>query len=165
MIMIVSVLYSSSKPPTDSMCLDVGRAIANAGHDLLVMPGDGMPKITRAYKDAGGLKVVMLFPDADDFGTEHVDKYRHLADDLVVGMSWAEANCEITKRSDIVVVTGMGPGALIELGFIKYNFSFFKKPQKLVLLKGIELPSILEECYKEIGLPVDRVASASELFL
>jgi hypothetical protein len=155
---IASVLYSN-KGADGKALKSAGEAIARGGHELLFIPGKASATIAKAYKAAGGKRTIAFFPKRGDFGTKHIDEYAPLADERITNVSWPEADCEITKRADVVVVLGIDAGTLIELGFVKYNYKFFRKPKKLVIVGGVKLPLVLEECFKEIGIPVERATT------
>jgi len=114
----------------------VGKALAEKGHAILMVPEGAMLAVARAYKRAGGKEFVGLVPSADtEWGCEHVNATE--CDRTIDGFTWVEAPYQLVKNADAFIELGFGTGTCMELNFVKYNNRFLGENKKVIVVKEL----------------------------
>lgn len=135
----------------------IGRILAEKNCELWINSDKGMlVAISRAYKDFGGKKCVVLYPDkGEPWPKEHATPYIRYADELRKEQNWFWSNYNVTALPDICICVGLSAGTLSELAYIKWNHQLkCGNLKKLVgikeLLRDGRFPSEIEIDIKEI---------------
>lgn len=141
----------------------IGGILAQSNCELWINGDQGMLVATgRAYKDSGGKKLTVLYPEkGDPWPKEHALPYVKNADELRKEPDWFRSNYNVTALPDICICVGLSAGTLSELAYIKWNYQFKRgNLKKLVaikeLLRGESLPPEIEVDIKEIVQYLDR---------
>lgn len=141
----------------------IGKILAAANTELWINSDQGMlVAIGRAYKELGGKKCVVLYPDkGEPWPKDHATPYIKYADKIRKELNWFWSNYSVTAEVDICICVGLSAGTLSELAYIKWNYQFkCGKLKKLVaikeLLRGGELPPEIEVEIKEITQYVNK---------
>lgn len=101
----------------------IGKILAEANCELWINSDKGMlVAIGRAYKDFGGKKLVILYPEkGEPWPKEHTKPYIKNADELRKEPNWFWSNYNVTALPDLVICVGLSAGTLSELAYIKWN--------------------------------------------
>lgn len=161
----VTDFTSATEDVMRERCRNVGELLARKGHELVITPGAGVAElVARAYKAAGGEKVVGLVPKPSDFPVSHLTPFLSLVDERVEPASWAELEFLITRISDAVIVVGLSSGVFLELGCIKYNKRYYGSPKSMMVFTDTaELPGVMVQELLAEGIAFNRVGKADEL--
>ncbi|MBW2982909.1 hypothetical protein KY327_01245 [Candidatus Woesearchaeota archaeon] len=136
----------------------VGKAVADAGHELrVVFNYGGMLKLVGdAYKEAGGKLTMIATRNDYDWDVEHYLGDLAHADEVEEKPSWHDMLLSLVTDSDVVVCAGLSSGVLVELGYMKWNVQDERgKVQKLVLVEDLLRDGRLPP---ELGVELDRIA-------
>lgn len=135
----------------------IGKILAEADCELWVNSDKGMlVAIGRSYKDFGGKKLVVLYPDkGEPWPKEHSKPYIKNADEIRKEPNWFWSNYNVTALPDLCVCVGLSAGTLSELAYIKWNYQLkCGNLKKLIaiqeLLRGNSLPLEIEDDIKPI---------------
>lgn len=142
---------------------DLGKLIAQKGHEIVVIPDRGIPvEVVKAYKENSGKKVYGIVPTKDKkYGTKHIEPYLKLIDDKIEVDSWYDANGEIAASGDVCIVIGMSLGIIVEVALLKYHYRYLKSKTKLIIFKNTLSTPIPQEIAEEI--PITYINSLEEL--
>jgi hypothetical protein len=143
--MLVSVLGSSDfkkiarlqgkkESAVRGLYASVGEALAKKGANLLVTPDKGIVEVVKAYKKAGGRKVVGIVPRADDvWGIEHLKPHLKHVDEELNPRDWFTTPYYLVQMPDYVVCLNITTGVFGELAFVKWLHKFNKlKPKRVI---------------------------------
>jgi len=102
----------------------IGKILAETDCELWVNSDRGMlVAIGRAYKDFGGKKLVVLYPDkGEPWPKEHAKPYVKNTDELKKEPNWFWSNYNVTALPDLCICVGLSAGTLSELAYIKWNY-------------------------------------------
>lgn len=102
----------------------IGKILTEADCELWVNSDKGMlVAIGRAYKDFGGKKLVVLYPDkGEPWPKEHTKPYIKNADEIRKEPNWFWSNYNVTALPDLCICVGLSAGTLSELAYIKWNY-------------------------------------------
>jgi len=135
----------------------IGKILAEIDCELWINSDKGMlVAISRAYKNFGGKKCVVLYPEkGEPWPKEHATPYIRYADELRKEPNWFWSNYNVTAIPDICICVGLSAGTLSELAYIKWNYQLkCGNLKKLIaireLLRDGSLPPEIEEDVKEI---------------
>lgn len=135
----------------------IGKILAEANCELWVNSDKGMlVAIGKAYKNFGGEKLVILYPDkGEPWPKEHATPYIKYADDLRKEQNWFWSNYNVTALTDLCICVGLSAGTLSELAYIKWNYQLkCGNLKKLIgvkeLLRDGKFPPEIEVDIKEI---------------
>lgn len=135
----------------------IGKILAEEKCELWINSDKGMlVAIGRAYKDFGGEKLVILYPDkGEPWPKEHAKPYIKNADELRKELNWFWSNYNVTALPDLCICVGLSASTLSELAYIKWNYQLkCGNLKKLIsikeLLRNGELPPEIEVDIKEI---------------
>ncbi len=133
---------------------DLGKLIAQKGHELVIIPDRGIPiEVAKAYKQNKGKKLYGIVPRKDKkFGTKHIRPYLNLIDESIEVDSWYDANGEIAASGDVCIVIGMSPGIMAEIALLKYHYRYFKSKTRLVIFRNTISSPIPKEIEEEISI-------------
>ncbi len=112
--------------------------------------------IGRAYKNFGGKKCIVLYPNkGEPWPKNHAVPYIKYAHELRKEPNWFWSNYNVTALPDICICVGLGAGTLSELAYIKWNYQLkCGNLKKLVVIKELlrerKLPPEIEVDIKEI---------------
>lgn len=153
-----------SEPELDSIIREVGALLAKLGAEIVIVPARGIPyEVAKAYKEAGGKKVIGLVPRDDKrYGIKHIEEYLQIADEEVNIGSWYDLNGEIASYGDAAICIGLSPGAMLDICFMKYHQKYLGSKTRLIIFKNTvseKLPPELEEDLKGMVY----IASVQEL--
>lgn len=142
----------------------IGEVLAKRNCELWVNSDKGMlVAVARAYKNSGGKKCVVLYPDkGEPWPKEHATPYIRYADELRKEPNWFWSNYNVVALPDICICVGLSAGTLSELAYIKWNHQFkCGNLKKLVaikeLLRGETMPAEIEEETREIIHYLEKV--------
>jgi len=141
----------------------VGKILAETNCELWINSDKGMlVAIGRAYKDFGGEKLVILYPEkGEPWSKEHTKPYIKNADEIRKEPNWFWSNYNVTALPDLCVCVGLGAGVLSELAYIKWNYQLkCGNLKKLIgikeLLRGEKFPPEIEEDIKDIVQYIEK---------
>jgi predicted Rossmann-fold nucleotide-binding protein len=104
---------------------DAGRAIATSGHELVVVPDQGVPVIAaRAYRDAAGRRVLGLIPTSGHSAkgaTSRVQRNSSLCDESYRDLTWYEQHSKLVKVADAMLCVGVSCGTICEIAWTKWT--------------------------------------------
>ncbi|MBU1201138.1 MAG: hypothetical protein KJ583_01760 [Nanoarchaeota archaeon] len=95
--------------------------LASTGHELVITPdvGSVQEMLVRTYKDFYGKRVFGIVPlDDDEFGVKNLDL--SLPDEVVDCKTWRNQPEKLCEESDILLVLGLSPGAMVEICYSKW---------------------------------------------
>ena len=149
----------------------IGEILAKTNCELWVNSDKGMiVAVARAYKNAGGKKCVVLYPDkGEPWPKEHATPYIRYADELRKEQNWFWSNYNVVALPDICICVGLSAGTLSELAYIKWNHQFkCGNLKKLLAIKEllrdeIMIPEI-EEDIREVIQYVKKVEDLNSFF-
>jgi hypothetical protein len=165
----LSELLGLSKKQILDMAVQIGKAIADAEHELWVNPDGGMlAAVAEAYKAHGGKNLVMLAPrSSNPWPVDHAQPFLQIADQVRMRPSWFQTNYAVVSEVDICVCVGLSTGTFSELAYIKWDVkhdSQTKRLKKLLvvreLVRGGELPP---EFFGKLGDVLQYVDTIEEL--
>ena len=135
----------------------IGKILAEESCELWINSDKGMlVAIGRAYKDYGGKKLVILYPDkGEPWPKEHTKPYIKNADEIRKEPNWFCSNYNVTALPDLCICVGLSAGTLSELAYIKWNYQLkCGNLKKLIgiqeLIRGGKLPLEIEDDIKDI---------------
>ena len=135
----------------------LGKILAEYQCELLVNSDGGMVSaVAKAYKDAGGNRLVILYPKkGEPWPNKHAKLYIRDADKLSKQPNWFWANYQVVTAPDICVCVGLSAGTLSELAYIKWNRQFHRGRLKHLvviqeLVRGKRIPPEIEVEIKDI---------------
>ena len=99
----------------------IAETIARSGHEMVILPEQGSVQemLSKKYKDLGGKKVIGIVPKDDvEFGIENLNEF--MVDEIVNCKTWRNQPEKLCEESDILVVVGLSPGAVIEISYSKW---------------------------------------------
>jgi hypothetical protein len=171
--MLVSILASSdfkkiagfqSKKESEVRGLysAVGKALAKKGTSLLVTPDKGVVEVAKAYKKAGGKKVIGVVPRCDEvWGIEHLKPHLKYIDEELNPRDWFTAPYYLVQMPDYIVCLNLTTGVYGELVFVKWLHEFNKlKPKKVVSF--VRFPREVEHDIRPITKYVTSVEQLSK---
>lgn len=141
----------------------IGQIIAENNCELLINSDQGMlVAIGRAYRNAGGKKCIVLYPNkGEPWPKEHAEPYVKYAHELRKEKNWFWSNYNVTALPDICVYVGHSAGGLSELAYIKWNRQLkCGNLKKLIVIKELvrdgKLPLEIEADIKDIVQYVNK---------
>jgi len=148
----------------------IGKILAEANCELWVNSDRGMlVAIGRAYKDFGGKKLVVLYPDkGEPWPKEHAKPYVKNTDELKKEPNWFWSNYNVTTLPDLCICVGLSAGTLSELAYIKWNYQLkCGNLKKLIviqeLIRGEKLPLEIEEDIRPIVQYINKTEDLEDL--
>lgn len=99
----------------------IAEYLASTPHEIVVMPAHDTAQglIASAYKDYKGKKVIGLVPEDDvEWGLLNIDG--RVADETINCGTWRNQPEKLCEESDVFLVVGLSPGAMIELCYSKW---------------------------------------------
>ena len=152
-----------SKEELKGIIKELGKLIAEKGHELIIIPDIGIPvEVAKAYKASDGKRVYGIVPTKDKrFGTKHIQPYLHLLDEQIEVDSWYDADGEIAAAGDVCIVVGMSPGIMREVSVLKYHYRYLNSKTKLIWFKNTISSPVPKEIEEEI--PIKYINSVKEL--
>ncbi|MBU0666665.1 MAG: hypothetical protein ABIC91_06320 [Nanoarchaeota archaeon] len=127
---------------------NIGKQIALTGHELVVVPAQTNAPgiIAKAYKNAGGKRIIGIIPtDDDDWGLLDVEP--SLADEIITCGTWRNQPEKLCEESDVLLVVGYSPGAMIEICYTKWF-----KVKKVLIVKNYISAKLHPEIEKDLDL-------------
>lgn len=152
-----------SKEELKDLITNLGKLIAEKGHELVIIPDRGIPiEVAKIYKKHGGKKVYGVIPTKDkQYGTKYIKPYLSLVDERIEVDSWYDADGEIAASGDICIVVGMSPGIMREVTVLKYHYRYLNSKTKVVWFKNTISSLIPKEIEEEI--PIIYINSINDL--
>lgn len=102
-----------------------GRKLAEAGHELVVVPDQGVAVIAaEAYRGARGRRLLGLIPgsgDSAEGATSRVNRNSRMCDDTHRGLTWHEQHSRIVELTDAMICVGMSCGTMCEIAWTKWT--------------------------------------------
>ena len=148
----------------------IGKILAETDCELWVNSDKGMlVAIARAYKDFGGKKLVILYPDkGEPWPKEHSKPYIKNADEIRKELNWFWSNYNVTALPDLCICVGLSAGTLSELAYIKWNYQLkCGNLKKLIgikeLLRDGKLPAEIEVDIKDIVQYIDKTEDLEDV--
>lgn len=144
---------SISEPELDSLIEGTGRLLARIGAEIVIVPARGIPyDVARAYRKAGGKKVIGLVPrDDKKYGIEHIKGYLHISDEEVNTGNWYTLNGEIASYGDAAVCIGLSPGAMLDICFMKYHRKYLGSKTVLIVFRNTVSQGLPLEVGEDLG--------------
>lgn len=145
------------------LIVDIGRYLAEKGHDLIIIPDRGVPlEVAKIYKENKGKRLFGIVPVNDkEFGIEYIGANLSLLDEKIPVDHWYDADGKIAASGAVTIIIGMSPGIVREITVMKYHYKYLHSKTKLIWFRNTidqELPkSIMEE------IPMTYVNSFEEL--
>ena len=100
----------------------IAEHLAKTGHEIIIMPSQNQTSqsiVAQTYKDYRGKKVIGIIPmDDTEWGLLDIDE--HFADENINCGTWRNQPETFCEKSDILLVIGLSPGAMIELCYTKW---------------------------------------------
>jgi hypothetical protein len=120
---------------TQSYIKEMGKLLARYIEELIITPDYGIYlEIAKAYKKAGGKKLIGMFPEDERFGTKQLkENFKFCDETRSIKGDWYKLGAEITIQGEIVICTGYSPGVMIELSYLKYMQKYLKKGDKILI--------------------------------
>lgn len=118
----------------------VGKTLASHGCEVWVNSDGGMVSgVAKAYKKAGGKRLVMLYPrKGEPWPNKHAKPHTQHADKISRQPNWFWANYQVVTAPDICLCVGLSAGTLSELAYIKWNCQFNRgRLKQLVVLQDL----------------------------
>jgi len=133
---------------------ELGEVIAKKGHELIIIPDEGVPiEVAKAYKENGGKKVIGFVPVNDKtFGVDYIQEFLPILDEKIEVNDWYDASGEIAASGDICIVLGVSPGIMAEIGYLKYHYKKLGCKTKLYWLKKTLSAPIHKELDEELNI-------------
>jgi len=104
---------------------EAGRMLAASGHELIVVPDQGVPVIAAAaYREAGGKKISGLIPTSGHSAkgsTTRVQRNKILCDDSRDDLTWCEQHSRLVELTDAMVCVGLSCGTICEIAWTKWT--------------------------------------------
>ncbi|MBL7057687.1 hypothetical protein ISS09_05385 [Candidatus Woesearchaeota archaeon] len=99
----------------------IAEYLASTNNSIVIMPSritaQGVVALT--YKDLGGKKVIGVIPEDDvEWGIKDIDE--SVADEVVNCETWRNQPEKLCEESNIFLLVGMSPGAMIEVCYSKW---------------------------------------------
>lgn len=145
----------------------IGETLARQDCEVWVNSDMGMTYIVgQAYKQHGGKKLVVLYPEAaEPWPNKHAKPQIEFADEVSMQKNWFWANYAVTALPEVCICTGLSAGTLSELAYIKWNCQFQQgNLKKLYVIKELvrdeRLPPEIEA---EIGSVLEYIDTAEGL--
>lgn len=116
-------------------------ALSGMFDNVIVTPDDGVyTDIAKEFGRKTGKKPIAYYPDKDErFGYGHLDLKNFEA--KKINGDWYKLNAELVTKAGVVICTGISPGSMIELSYIKYHQKHNNQKIKLFVdLRCIEKP-------------------------
>lgn len=128
----------------------VGKLLAKHNAEMIFVPDTGVAHfVAKAYKKAGGPKVIGLIPkDPEPFGVRHLEPQMNVVDEVNELTDWYHITGKICQEGDFVICIGMSPGTMAELSWMKFYWSFFGIDKRVVVFLNTlsnPIPSEVEE--------------------
>jgi hypothetical protein len=141
---------------------DVGRKLAEMGAEIAFVPQGALLELAMAYKENRGPKAIGVIPGADKiWGIEHLKEGLAVIDEEYNCGDWFRQAYTLLSICDILLVTSLGAGTLLELGFLKYLYKFSKTKKRVVVftnyLREGKLPIEIEYDIKPLVRYVSNV--------
>ncbi len=115
---------------------EAGRLLAARGHELVVVPDQGVAVITaEAYRDSGGKRILGLIPTsgfAAGGATSRVQRNSQLCDKTYRDLSWHEQHSRIVELADVLLCLGLSCGTICEIAWTKWT-----KKVPVFVLRGL----------------------------
>lgn len=156
----IQKLSKLTKKPVDfyiQKAKKIGEILAEIGSEVWVNSDKGMAvNVARAYKNKGGRKLVVLYPDkGEPWPNKHTKPYKKYADKLRKEPNWFWTNYNVVSLPDICICVGLSAGTFSELAYIKWNYKLKRgKLKKLIAIKELlrdeKLPPEIEVDIKKI---------------
>ncbi|MCX6354285.1 MAG: hypothetical protein NTZ78_05200 [Candidatus Aureabacteria bacterium] len=104
---------------------EAGRMLAVSGHELIVVPDQGVPVIAAgAYREAGGKNISGLIPTSGHSAkgsTTRVQRNKILCDDSRDDLTWCEQHSRLVELADAMVCVGLSCGTICEIAWTKWT--------------------------------------------
>lgn len=105
--------------------MEAGRLIAEAGHELVVVPDQGVPVIAaQAYREAGGPRINGLIPASGYSAagsTSRVQRNSVMCDETHSDLTWLEQHSRIVELADAMICIGLSCGTICEIAWTKWT--------------------------------------------
>ena len=115
-------LFIPSNNPIDLYFLEkVAEYLASTDNEIVIMPAHDSAQgiLARNYRDYKGKEVIGLIPEDDvEFGLMDLD--RGVADTNINCGTWRNQPETLCEESDVLLVVGLAPGAMIEICYSKW---------------------------------------------
>jgi len=148
---IAAVAASANRDPEEyvRVARQAGAQLAARGYELLVVPDRGVAVCAaEAYREAHGPRLIGLFPRGGngvvDASIIRLDEHRHLCDEAIDSLTWAEQHPTLCALADILLVIGLSCGTMGELVWTKWT----RTPAVVIqpLISGLP-PEVLAEAH------------------
>lgn len=128
----------------------IGKLLAANNVEIIFVPDTGVAHfVAKAYKKAGGPKVIGLVPkDPEPFGIRHLEPQMNVVDEIKELPDWYHITGKICQEGDFVICVGMSPGTMAELAWMKFYWSFFGIDKRVIVFMNTlsnPIPSEVEE--------------------
>jgi len=154
-----------SKERLGKMISDAARLIAEAGHEIVIIPDRGIPvEFAKLYKKFGGKKVYGIVPVKDKkYGTKHIKGNLKLIDEQIKVDSWYDADGEIAAAGELSIIFGMSPGIVREFSVLKYHYRYLGSKTKVLWFENTISRKLPEEIMEEFKGKVFYIKSVDDL--
>ncbi len=118
----------------------IGKILVSSQCELWVNSDGGMVSgVAKAYKKAGGKRLVMLYPKkGEPWPNKHAQPHIQHADKVRALPNWFWTNYQVVTSPDICLCVGLSAGTLSELAYMKWNRQFNQgRVKHLVVLQEL----------------------------
>jgi len=104
---------------------DAGRMLAESGHELVVVPDQGVAVIAaQAYRESRGKKIWGLIPNSGhsaEGSTSRVQRNKTMCDETRDDLSWLEQHSRLVEFCEAMVCVGLSCGTICEIAWTKWT--------------------------------------------
>lgn len=144
---------------------ETAKLIADAGHEIVIIPDRGIPvEFAKLYKRFGGKMIYGIIPTKDKrYGTRHIQENIKLIDSQIKVDSWYDADGEIAAAGELCIIFGMSPGIIREFSVLKYHYRYLNCKTKVLWFENTISRKLPDEVMEEFKGKVVYINSADEM--
>lgn len=141
------------EPELNRLIRDIGEFLAKLKAEIVIVPARGIAyEVAKAYKKAGGKKVIGLVPRDDKrYGISHIKGYLKITDEEVNIGNWYDLNGEIASYGDAAICIGLSPGAMVDICFMKYHRKYLNSRTTLIIFEDTVSQMLPRELEEDLG--------------
>jgi len=130
---------------------DRASILAEYVSQINIIPDNGIPlDIAKAYKRAGGEKVVGYIPNGD---CNILKKYFSHCDEIEeFDTGWSGLNTCLSLRGDSITAFGLSSGTIVEIAYTKYHKKFLGRDIPVLIDKGTIDFNLRPELEEELNI-------------
>ena len=154
-----------SEEELNKLISNSAKVIAEAGHEIVIIPDRGIPlEFAKLYKRFGGRIVYGLIPAEDKkYGIRHIEKNLNVIDKQLKEKSWYDVDGEIASKGELCIIFGMSPGIVREFSVLKYHYRYLNCKTKVLWFENTISRKLPDEIMEEFRDRVIYIKSATDL--